>query len=68
MEANDFPQRFLYIVYVYDCPEEEGHEGQASGEKESCCDSVGHSGYMSFDPIVKAFVGNLFVKYILQSL
>lgn len=27
--------RLVYAVYVYDCPEEEGYEGEAGGEEGS---------------------------------
>lgn len=37
---TDVLERILCALHVYDCAEEKGHEGEASGEKESSCDSL----------------------------
>lgn len=39
--------RFLCALHVYDCAEEKGHEGEASGEEEPSGDAVKESKHRS---------------------
>ncbi len=58
--------RFLCALHVYDCAEEKGHEGEASGEEKQSCDAVNESKHRSVVLSPEYLPGTTTFPYILR--